>query len=296
MKRQKKKKMVQYQSASLVVSRHYATPPTQKKDALRGKRRGRRHAAQSAGMAALPRRGAARFFPVWHLTRRHAVLLAVALTMLLASALMFLPQFRVQQADVTGTQRLSAADINAALDLSAQPVWMLRKSAVRRRLLAAYPSLADVQVSWRLFPAQVQITVTERQPLLAIQQNNGVYWADAEGVLFPARGTAAGVQSLRALSPLVQDGERALPAEMMQALNTVTAQLPPGAVLLYDAYHGLGWETSDGLRVFLGRQLDDIALKLRLYQAIQATLAGRGLHPVLIDVSYPQSPFYRLDD
>lgn len=211
------------------------------------------------------------------------------------------PQLRVFAAEVSGNQRISAAEINALLGLNGAPLFLLVPSQLEARLLAYVEiSAAEVEVG---LPNRVRVTVTERQPLIVWQQDGGYTWIDEHGVAFRPRGQAAGLIVVQALgAPPVQTsvegslGPRPyIAVEMVRALKTLAAHLPPGTPILYDPQQGLGWDDSRGWRVYFGRNAEDAALKVRVYQALVEALTGRGIRPVLIDVSYPNAPYYRLE-
>ena len=64
---------------------------------------------------------------------------------LLGAAIYFvynLPTFRVTQAQVTGNQLISAEELNAALSITGQPVFLLKPSDLETRLRLNYPELA----------------------------------------------------------------------------------------------------------------------------------------------------------
>ena len=63
----------------------------------------------------------------------------------------------------------------------------------------------------------------------------------------------------------------------------------------YDAYNGLGWTDSRGWRVFFGSNAKDMALKVRVYQALVDSVTARGLYPVFISVARVDAPYYRME-
>jgi hypothetical protein len=70
--------------------------------------------------------------------------------------------------------------------------------------------------------------------------------------------------------------------------------VPAGMPMIYDAKSGLGWEDPRGWKVFFGSAPRDVALKVRVYQALVDTLTARGITPAIINVAYPSAPYYRM--
>ncbi|GAB4504337.1 MAG: hypothetical protein Fur0043_13310 [Anaerolineales bacterium] len=233
-------------------------------------------------------------------------LLSFTLVVLLAAALYLLwnmPQFRVDAAQVTGNQRLTADEINAVLGLSGHPIFLLSPHDIEAQTLRNYPELASVTASVSL-PNRVAVTVVERQPVILWQQDGGYTWIDASGVAFRPRGEAPGLVMVQALAappalPALDPNSLAarpyLSAEMVNAILTLAPFAPPGTPILYDPQAGLSWHDGRGWRAVFGSGPQDMAVKVRIYQALVDSLMGRGIRPVLINVAYPKAPFYRLE-
>jgi hypothetical protein len=82
--------------------------------------------------------------------------------------------------------------------------------------------------------------------------------------------------------------------DMVQTLKGLAGHVPAGVPILYDPASGFGWNDPQGWRVFVGMTARDIDLKLRVYESMVASLTQRGIRPVLINVTYPAAPYYRL--
>jgi len=74
----------------------------------------------------------------------------------------------------------------------------------------------------------------------------------------------------------------------------MSAVAPQDTRLVFDKEHGLGWKDTQGWDVFFG-DIQDIDLKLRIYQALVKQLAKEKVNPVLISVEYVHTPYYRLE-
>jgi hypothetical protein len=233
-------------------------------------------------------------------------LLSFFLTLLLGAATYLawtLPTFRVVDSQVTGNSRLSAAEINAVLNLAGQPVFTLIPDDLATRLRLNYPELASADVMVGL-PNQVYVRVSERQPVILWQQGEGFTWIDATGVAFRPRGDAAelihviGLVAPPAGVASVDDPLSPPPymsVDLVSAIRTLAASMPVGKSITYDAYDGLGWTDSRGWRVFFGSNAKDMILKVRVYQALVDSVTARGLYPVSINVARVDAPYYRME-
>jgi hypothetical protein len=212
-----------------------------------------------------------------------------------------LPAFQVNTARISGNQRVTADELNAALDLDGRPVFLLTPARIREKALRAYPELASVAVTLDL-PNIVSVHVTERQPIIQWQQEGSYAWIDETGTAFRPRGEAQGlivVQALEAPPTLDLPGQDpALPApfisvETVKALTALAPYVPPGTPILYDPATGLSWTDARGWQAVFGLSDKDVEMKVRVYQSMVDWLAQRGIRPTLINVAYPNAPFYR---
>jgi hypothetical protein len=223
-----------------------------------------------------------------------AVLLFVLYTLWTSST------FIVTGAEITGNQRLGAAEIFASLHLTGKPIFSAVPAQMEADLRAAYPDLSAVRVRVA-FPNRVIVEVIERTPILAWYQNGAMGWIDASGVAFPPRGAADGLINVVASGTPPQVPDAALPVYeqayvppgMVQALAALYPYVPAGVPMIYDPQYGMGWQDPRGWQVFFGHTTDDIALKVQMYQSIVDTLAREGRQPTLISLAYLDAPFYK---
>jgi cell division protein FtsQ len=224
-----------------------------------------------------------------------------------AAALYFMtsdPFFMVSKASVFGNNRISAEQISGVLGVIGKPSALLNTAQIEYNILAAFPDIAGVQVDVNL-PADVVVTVSERQPVAAWQQGGDTVWVDAQGYAFPPRGfveglvtvSAAGTPPAPANVDMTQTigARRFLSTEMALALLALSPNVPQGSALVYDPRYGLGWTDPRGWQTYFGNSSGDISVKLRVYQSILDYLAGRSITPRLISVEYPDAPFYRTE-
>ena len=204
---------------------------------------------------------------------------------------------------MTGNQRIPADEINSVLGLDGYPVFLLTPEQIRVRALQAYPELASVKVAIDL-PNIVSVSVTERQPVIQWQQDDGYTWIDETGTAFRPRGEAQGlivVQALGAPPTISASEEDSLtPApfiseETVKALTALAPHLPAGTPILYHPVTGLSWTDERGWQAVFGSGGDDVEAKVLVYTAMIDWLTQRGIRPILINVAYPDAPFYRVE-
>lgn len=214
-----------------------------------------------------------------------------------------LPEFRVNSAQVTGNQRITADEINSALELNGRPIFLLTPDNIKEQTLQAYPELASVEVTIDL-PNIVIVNVTERQPLILWQQDGGFTWIDETGTAFRPRGEAGGLIVVQALDAppvlnVLEDDPLTPPPfiseETVKAFTALAPYVPPGTPILYHPVTGLSWADGRGWQAVFGTSGEDTEIKIRVYQAMVDWLTQRGIQPVLINVAYPNAPFYRME-
>ncbi len=215
-----------------------------------------------------------------------------------------MPQFRVSTAQIIGNQRISVDEINSVLELNGRPIFLLTPAQIREQALRAYPELASVDVAVSL-PNIVTVDVTERQPVILWQQAGGFTWVDETGTAFRPRGEAQDLIVVQALgeppSMIVPEGEDSLvpppfiPEETVKALIALAPHVPQGTPILYHPVTGLSWADGRGWQAVFGISGDNVEVKIRVYQAMVDWLSQRGIRPILINVAYPNAPFYRVE-
>lgn len=230
--------------------------------------------------------------------------------------------FKVSAAQLNGLERLSAADVEAALNLNSKLIFAVDPAAVRTSLTRNFPELFDISIRVGL-PGYVSIQAAERAPILAWKQKDQVFWIDAQGFTFAARGEAlplVTVQSSDAppeyplpadqgasadgnakTSQLPQPELRTLYSGARVDLNVVAAALtlnpyvPEKHILTYDKEHGLGWKDPRGWAVYFGYTLEDIEMKLVMYKAVVQQLVDKNITPNLVSIENIDTPYYRLE-
>ena len=236
--------------------------------------------------------------------RAASAALAIALTVALY-LLFTLPYFRVSTPQISGNQYLSTEILNKTLNLKGKTLFTIIPENLERELLLNHPGLANVEITLSL-PNVASVTVTERQPALIWQQDGKSAWIDVEGVAFRTTGHLDGLITVSALgsppAPLVDASARSelapppyIASETVIALQSLVLHVPQGTPIIYDPKTGLGWTDPRGWTVQMGDITEKMVLKLRLYESIVAWCEANSVHPVLVNLEHPHSPYYRLE-
>jgi hypothetical protein len=234
-------------------------------------------------------------------------LLSFVLVALCSTGLYYLfamDPFIVRGASILGNGRVSVEQLGAALGIANQPAALLNPAQIEYNILAAFPEIATAQVEINL-PSRVVVTVSERQPIVAWQQDGQVTWVDAQGYAFPPRGEAPGLVTVTSagapptpanLNPAQKIGARPfLNSDLSAAIVALSPFLPEGATLIFDPAYGLGWSDPRGWKVYFGHSNGDATLKHQVYQAMLDYFSQHEIQPALISVEYPDAPFYRVE-
>ena len=212
-----------------------------------------------------------------------------------------LPYFRVTQARITGNQLIPADELTAAMNVMGQPVFLLKPADLETRLRLNYPELVSADVTVAL-PNVVTVGVVERKPAVRWEQAGSYTWIAEDGVAFRPRGEIPELISVTAVSAPALDLKASDPlnpvpfisTEMVRALKGLAGHVPPGMSILYDPVYGFGWNDPRGWSVYFGTKANDVELKMRVYETLVNSLTQRGIRPVLINVTYPTAPYYRI--
>ena len=150
-------------------------------------------------------------------------------------------------------------------------------------------------------PNAVSVEVVERQPVIQWQQGESYTWIDEAGIAFRPHSEVQGLILIDALgAPPPLDGVPGSPApfitaDTVKAVQSLAAFTPSGSKILYDPRDGFSWMDPRGWHVVFGTGSEDMAVKVRIYQSLVDWLSQRKIQPVLINVAYPNAPYYRLD-
>ena len=218
------------------------------------------------------------------------------------------PAYRVTATEVEGIQRISKHDINIVANVAEQPIFSIDPQEIKINLEEAFFDLSNVNVMVTV-PSSVTVTVEERQPIIVWHQDGQTMWIDSSGVAFPPRGENGPSVIVEALDPLPtgvnavdtedmvleEDPSRFLASQMITAILAMSVHVPTNTSLVYTENRGLGWQDPQGWDVFFGADLNDIEMKLLVYDAIVAYVLREGIQPELISVEFVHAPYYRLE-
>lgn len=140
-------------------------------------------------------------------SRRKVILIAAAVALVIvggAVAVFFTPLLSVRNIDVDGAVSVSREEIIGELNvpLGERLVGVDAGAAAQR--VAAIPALASVRVQ-RMYPSTVRVTVTERVPVVFVDEPDGTHLLDSEAVDFAVAPPPPGVLRLVTESPGVGD-------------------------------------------------------------------------------------------
>ncbi len=236
------------------------------------------------------------------------------------------PYFVVEQAEISGLNRIMGHDVNAVLDIGGMPSFALDSVKMQQILVEQFPEFASADVSVN-FPNTVAISVTERLPVLIWKQDGRTDLIDQEGMAFPLRSEEINVDlpqveafgTLTGLVPVpvptdtvktnglrfslfgkpedlpeINQAQQVLTPEAVQSILKLSEFAPQGLPLTYRDEHGFGWQDSAGWFVYFG-DAQEIDLKLNIYQKILRLLDDKDVKPELISVEWVHAPYYRLE-
>ena len=249
-------------------------------------------------------------------------LLVIGLLALISFALNA-EQFKVEKPVIEGASRVSVSDIEAVLKFNGRSVFTIDPFAARVELEKSFPELQQVSVLVG-FPNQVSVSFSERTPVIAWKLEDQTLWIDPQGAIFEARGEApeglltikssdnppqavvpadpSATPDANATPEILPDKGKVIdPKPVMMDLKIMTsalllsAQLPKNTNLVYSEKEGLGWHDSRGWDVYFGKSLDDLEMKISMYQAIIDQLEQKGITPSYVNLEFLDAPYYRVE-
>lgn len=221
-------------------------------------------------------------------------LLLLTLVGYLLYALMTSPAFFVAEAAVEGADLLTANQVRSIAQVDEIPVVLVDPAQAQARFArVAEIAAAEVNVVW---PNEVQITVKEREPMVAWKDGYREWWISKEGVAFLKHGELPGLIRIESEEPVLQVRQdpldQVVEPQVLVAAGVLSAQLPEVEVFKYHPVHGLGFEAEGGWTVYFGVDGDMIG-KVRLYRGILDRLQAEAVTPTFISVRNVSAPYYR---
>jgi cell division septal protein FtsQ len=212
-------------------------------------------------------------------------LLGWALTWLFIS-----DQFYVSQIRVEGNRRVSTEAIQEASGVLGYSIFWVNPRQVAATVAQLLPPVRRVEVRSGL-PNQVTLTVEEQGEQVMWQVAGKRYWVDDDGYLHPVSGESEP-------SLLVNDIRPGLPTQVdvsaLSAAMQIIRLLPELRTIEYAPLTGLRFTHPRGWLVYLGTG-NDMERKVSVLRAMEVQFSGQEREqPVLIDLRFPDSPYYRV--
>jgi cell division septal protein FtsQ len=212
-------------------------------------------------------------------------LLAIALYQLSDSY-----SFFVYQADIQGNRLLSSEEIYTRSGVHEGSIFWLIPTQIETRI-EAHPYVKQASVHCRL-PGDVRIEVIERSPRISWITDSGELWIDSEAVSLTPLTT--GRPSLVLDDDDGQAGREdgGLQPGVAEGILLVSEVMPEISQFRYDRTWGLHFQKPNGCFVTLGRA-DRMPFKVEVLLRIEEEILARGDRPQLIDLRFPDAPYYR---
>lgn len=191
--------------------------------------------------------------------------------------------YYVAQVEVEGNRFVSTARLVERAGVpQGYHIFFVDPVAVRERLLSL-PEVQTAEVQCRL-PGRVLVQVVEREPVLTWRAGAGLFWADVEGVLWPAEEPLPGAVTVVEVDRAErQPGER-VGADLVQSVRELAALLPDVPEFAYSRAHGLAFRTAEGTQVFLGTQ--ELPYRVQVLRTLLEELKIRGALPAEVHLEY----------
>lgn len=299
------------QNSSRVISRRSVYTPVHDKNS--SNQQARKRVYMSAGPEGTEVR-----LPALPNVKLGSRLISAMVAVVAAGALLFMAMsndLRISNVNLSGAQRVSADEIIRTITVGGSPVVEVVPAEVEKSILSTFSEIASADVSITL-PNIINVSVTERQPLIAwLKENQVTMWIDKDGFGFSPRGDSSGLLAVHSAGepphPLGWVDSNSVtyvnPEEVdtsvkpnvdpvfVHAVETLSTILPPGTNLLHAPETGLGWNDPNGWQVYFGSDSEKIDRKLTEYETIVNTILAQNLHPVMISMEFLHAPYYRLE-
>jgi len=199
--------------------------------------------------------------------------------------------FFVYEADIEGHQLLSWSEVYVASNVHEKSVFWLSAPEITSHL-KDHPYIGEAEVSCKL-PNEVTIRISELSPLIAWKRDGLVdMWAASDGTPLPPRETGEPRLLLVDDDILAGTAEGALNPGIARGMIMAAATMQDVSQFRYDSHWGLLFVSPYGWQVALGDG-DDMEQKLTALVSVQEDLVALDVHPSLIDLRFPEAPYYR---
>ena len=220
---------------------------------------------------------------------------------LAAAAYAFLPQFRFDQVEITGMDKISKDEVVYFTGARGKPVFTVSPEAIRQTLLLHYPDIYDANVTID-FPAVMNIALQERIPVVEWDFGGSRFWIDRDGtVLNESNSREETIHVFADAYPgSLDQTDRNIPAsfslDVLKTIRTMGKHVPEGKPLIYTFSNGYGWDTDEGWRVFFGKTDSDMEEKLRMQESLTKYFLDNEIQPVLLSLEFKDAPYYRFSE
>lgn len=227
----------------------------------------------------------------WQRSRRPIVItLLIAGVLLVAAlaALLFMPQFKLEETTVTGTGYVSEETITQVTGPQMGRSILLADTSGAADEIATIPGVKDAEVD-RAWPNRLRVTVTEREPAAVVKNGSATHVVDLDGVVLP-KASAQG----KDLRTLTVKGEAIDPERTQEALMATLTTIDPALLKQVTGIEAstpsnvtVKITTDSGPKTIIWGTAEDGELKSKVVQALLKQPGST------IDVSAPHSPTTR---
>lgn len=204
------------------------------------------------------------------------------------------PASVVREAEVVGAEMLTAEQVRSIARADRMPAFLVDPRAAETAF-EDVAEVAEVKVTV-IWPNQVRITLTEREPIVAWHDGGRKWWLSADGVAFLSHGNREDLLTIESSEPVLKidddPTQEVIPAEYLTAAAVLKAQLPEAAALVFHPVHGFGFRDERGWTAYFGLE-GDMVMKVHLYRAVVDKLVEGGVPATMISVEDPGAPYYR---
>ncbi len=198
--------------------------------------------------------------------------------------------FFVYGAEVYGNRLLSDAVLYEASGIDGYSIFWIEPEAVEASL-EALPYVEDARVRCWL-PNRVEIYVTEREPILLWRARGEVLWVGEDGGTMQPTIDLPGLIQVEDEQGDAAGPEGGMNPDIVLGIQRIHQLLPEVDLFYYNRTHGLQFVTPNGVQVYLGDG-QDMAYKVRVFEAIKQQVEKEGRMVRVIDIRYPNNPFVR---
>lgn len=142
--------------------------------------------------------------------------------------------------------------------------------------------------------ARCEVHITPSQPLALWEGQRLRVWNDVDGYVQVAEGEVNAPVRLQADDAAIPAPGTQLPPALLRALQELVEVQPEVGTYEYSAQFGIIWVPDGVQRVRLGVAEYEGAMrdKLRMARKMLQHVRARGMRPLVIDVRFPQAPYY----